>query len=72
MEPFMAGMHYFHKAMQEIKWPATKDEIIMKIGDKKIQTDWEVECSMEQLILPIELDYYDNAAEFYCAYFASL
>lgn len=71
-EPFMAGMHYFHKAMQDIKWPASKTEIINQIGDKKIQTDWEVETAMKDLIRNIELEEFNNAAEFYCAYFASL
>ena len=72
MGPFMAEMHYFHKAMNEIEWPATKAEIIQKIGHKRIQTDWEAEASMEELIMPIELESFCNAAEFYCAYFASV
>lgn len=72
MEPFVAGMHYFHKAMNEVEWPTTKSEIIKKVGHKKIKTDWETEAFMEDLIKPIELENFSCAAEFYSAYFASM
>lgn len=69
--PFMAGMHYFHKAMADVQWPASLDDVIRTVGKKRVKVDWEEEKSIEELVRGIQIDYFENASQFYCAYFAT-
>lgn len=69
---FAAGMHHFHKAMADITWPTTKQEILDKVGDKKVKVSWTEEKTIAEMISNIKVDEYETAPYFYNAYFASI
>lgn len=71
-QPFVADMHFFHKAIAPVVWPATKAEIIAEVGDRVVKTGWDSQATVKELVDPILLNRFENAHEFYCAFFASL
>jgi hypothetical protein len=70
--PYLADMHFMHKAMAPIDYPVTKAEIIEKIGGEKIRTGHDVYQTVEELVAPLKKSEYSCACEFYCALFANL
>lgn len=71
-KPYMAGQHHFHKAIAEIEWPCSKEEFIQKVGHKEVPVDWNQKKTIKELVEKIEIEYFENAAAFYNAWFASM
>jgi hypothetical protein len=70
--PFLADMHYFHKAMAPISYPTTKEGIIGRIGGEKVRMGHDVYKTVEEIINPLKVESYSCASQFYCALFASI
>lgn len=69
--PYLLGTHYMVIAMRPITFPISKEEIINKVGDKKIRTSPDGYTDFKEILQKIPLDYFSCAAEFYCALNAS-
>ena len=61
--PYLLATHYIVIAMRPITFPATKAQIIERVGDEMIPTSPDVK--------KIPLERFGCAAEFYCAFNAS-
>ncbi|MDR3365212.1 MAG: hypothetical protein LBS91_09780 [Clostridiales Family XIII bacterium] len=70
--PYLADIHHFHKAMAPIGYPATKAEIIAKIGDKKIKVGHDEYKTVEEMVAPLALEEYSCGCAFYCALIANI
>ncbi len=66
-----APMHFFHRGMADVTWPATKEEVLKVVGDRKVKISWTEEAYMKDLIAPIKVENYESAAVFYNAYYAT-
>lgn len=70
-DSYRAMIHHFHKKMNNIDFPTTKDSIIEKIGKEMIFVDYNKEELIENIMNPIGLNSFESAAEFYCALFST-
>ena len=64
--PYLLTGHYVAIAMRPITFPASKAEIIEKVGGEPIRTS-----PFRELLAKVPLDEFSCAAEFYCAFNAS-
>lgn len=69
--PYLLTGHYVAIAMRPITFPATKAEIIEKVGDEPIRTSPDGCTPFRELLAKVTLDEFSCAAEFYCAFNAS-
>ena len=69
--PYLLATHYVVIAMRPITFPATKAQIIEKVGDELIRTSSDGFTPLRELVEKIPLDRFRCAAEFYCAFNAS-
>jgi hypothetical protein len=69
--PYLLGTHYMVLAMRPIDFPATKQEIIARVGRELIRTGPDTYTPFEEILNTIPLDEFSCAAEFYCALNAS-
>lgn len=69
--PYLLGTHYMVIAMRPITFPATKVEIIEKVGEEMIRTAEDNFTPFKNILSKIPLDSFSCAAEFYCALNAS-
>jgi hypothetical protein len=70
--PFLADMHYMHKAMAPIDYTTSKQDILSKIGGEKVRMGHDVYQTVEEIVSPLTKDEYSCAGEFYCALFANI
>jgi hypothetical protein len=70
--PFLADMHFFHKAMAPINYPTTKAEIIRQIGGETVRMGHDVYKTVKEVIDPLKVESYSCACQFYCALFANI
>ncbi|MDR2163181.1 MAG: hypothetical protein LBO70_04475 [Clostridiales Family XIII bacterium] len=70
--PFLADMHYMHKAMAPVDYPTTKQEIVSQIGSETVRMGHDDYRTVEEIIAPLKKEKYDCACEFYCALFANI
>lgn len=69
--PYMLTLHYIVLAMREVKFPATKAELIEKVGDKPIRTGPDSYTPFKEILAKMPMDEFSCAAEFYCNHSAS-
>ncbi|MDR0875475.1 MAG: hypothetical protein LBN12_04625 [Clostridiales Family XIII bacterium] len=70
--PFLADMHFMHKAMAPILFPTTKAEIISAVGQKTVRVGHDEYKTVEEMISPLVLEEYSCACAFYCALFSNI
>ena len=70
--PFLADMHFFHKAMKDVLFPTTKDKIIAQIGDEKVKMGWDKIQTVKEIISPLKVCDYASSAQFYNALIAQI
>lgn len=70
---FMAEEHYFRKAVAKagISFPITKADAVAKAGDLAVRVDFDQYITLASMIENMCPDYYENAAAFYCGYWAA-
>ncbi len=68
---YLSGAHYIAKAIAEIKYPVTKQELVDQVGYKEIRVDWNEYKPLKELLELIKLDNFENAACFYSALYAT-
>ena len=71
-KPYVAGVHFITKALADVEYPISKNELINKVGLKEIQVDWNEKKTMRQLIEPIKIDKFETAASLFNALIAGL
>ena len=69
--PSLLATHYIVIAMRPITFPATKAQIIERVGDEMIPTSPDGCTPLRELVKKIPLERFGCAAEFYCAFNAS-
>ncbi|MBQ3663094.1 MAG: hypothetical protein II914_03060 [Clostridia bacterium] len=71
-ESYPALFHYIHRQIADVEFPATKQEVLDRIGDRKVYVDWDVEVPLRSFIEPIPQQEFSCAADFYCMMIAAL
>ena len=69
--PYLLTGHYVAIAMRPITFPASKAEIIEKVGGEPIRTSPDGYTPFRELLAKVPLDEFSCAAGFYCAFNAS-
>lgn len=69
--PWLLTNHYLVIAMRDVRYPISKAELIEQIGQVEIPTGYDQVSTIESIIARLPLDYYRNAAEFFCNISAS-
>ncbi len=62
---YPALMHNLSRALGEIHYPITKEELLSQRGSRQVQIDFDRSIPLEDLIRPTPLDRYSCAAELY-------
>ncbi len=62
---YPAMMHNVSRALGEVRYPITKEELISQVGKEEVRIDYDRVVTMEDLIAPAPLDRYSCAAELY-------
>ena len=62
---YPAMMHNVSRALREVRYPITKEELIGQVGKEEVRIDYDRVVTMEDLIDPVPLDQYSCAAELY-------
>ncbi len=70
-EAYPALFHYLHKAMKDVSYPATLEEIIKKAGDTPVHVDWQKTQPLKELIGTLPEQTFSCACDFYCRLIAS-
>lgn len=71
-EAYPALFHYIHKGLVDVEFPATKKEVLDRIGDRKVFVDWESQLPLRTFVEPIPQESFSCAADFYCMLIAAL
>lgn len=71
-DAYPALFHFIHRQMVDIRYPASKQEILDKAGDRPVNIDWDKSVPLRIFIDPIERGHFSCAADFYCCMIASL
>jgi len=71
-KPYVAGVHYITKALADVDYPISKNDLIGRVGATEIQMDWNEKKTMKELLDPVELDKFENAASLFNALAATL
>lgn len=69
---YPALFHYIHKALADVTFPATKEEILLRIGQRTVYVDWDSQVPLRSFIEPIPQTCFDCAADFYCMLIAAM
>lgn len=69
---FVLGMHYIAKALSDVQYPINKDSLIKAVGNKEVKVDWNETKKMEEILKPIKIDNFVNAASLFNALSAVL
>jgi hypothetical protein len=70
--PFLADLHYMHKAMAPIDYPTTKADIIGKIGGVKVRCGHDAYKTVEEIVTPLVNENYSCGCEFYSSLLANM
>lgn len=62
---FLAKDHYIAKAISDINYPVTKKHMIETVGNENIKIDWDKYSKLKDILEPIKIKKFRNAAEFY-------
>ena len=69
---YPALFHYIQKALADVTYPATKQEILDMAGGNPVFTDWETSVPFSAFVKKIEKDQFSCASDFYCALIAAM
>jgi hypothetical protein len=71
---FAGATQLFFKALNKsgVQFPATKAEIIQKVGDLKIQVTDDTYAKVADIVSNIAVSEFPNGAAFACGYIASV
>lgn len=69
---FILSMHYIARALSDVQYPINKEDLIKVVGDRDVKVDWNDTKKMEELLKPIKIDNFDNAASLFNALSAVL
>lgn len=64
---FVNMSHYIVKALGDVDYPINKNALIELVGDQEVVVDWNQKKTIKELIEPIKISRFENAASFYCA-----
>lgn len=65
MKFYTAMQHNLAKALYDIRFPITKQELIDKAGSRKIQTDFDKTVELREIFEKMPLDRFSCAGELY-------
>ena len=71
-DAYPAMFHFLHRALADISFPTTKAALLEQAGDRPVRTGWDCAVPLRELVGPVAVTEYSCAAEFYCAFLASL
>ena len=72
-KPCYPGLfHYIHRAISDVSFPVTKQELLIQAGGATVYTDWDKTCPLSELVAPIPDRLYSSAADFYCTLIAEM
>jgi len=63
--PYLNTVHYLVQALAGVKFPATKSEVVSKIGSTEIPVDWDKKKKVTELLQPVPEKRFERAAEFF-------
>ena len=69
---YVISAHFIAKALADVDYPISKNELIDKVGSKEIRMDWNKKKTMKQLIEPIKIESFETAASLFNSLVASL
>ena len=69
---YPALFHYIQKALADVTYPVTKQEILDKAGESPVFTDWEISVPLSAFVKQIEKEQFSCASDFYCALIAAM
>jgi len=69
--PFLSESHFIHKALSDVSFPTTKDEIIKDFGHVKVRCDHDAYKTIEEYVAPLKVTEFSCACQFYCALYAT-
>ena len=71
-DAYPALFHYIQKGMADVAFPATKQEVLDRIGERMVFVDWEKQIPLRTFVEPIASRSFSCAADFYCKLIAAL
>ena len=69
---YPALFHYIQKALADVAYPVTKQEILDKAGESPVFTDWETSVPLSAFVKKIKKEQFSCASDFYCALIAAM
>jgi len=69
--PYLLTNHYIVIAMRGVSFPASKADIMEKVGEELIRSAPDEYTVFKDILQKMPLEQYSCAAEFYCALSAS-
>ncbi len=71
-DAYPALFHYIHRAMADVEFPASKLDILLKVGNRPVYVDWDKTLPLSTFIKPIPGGDFSCAADFYCRLIAAM
>lgn len=71
-EVYPALFHYLQRAISDVEFPATKQEILSLAGERSVHVDWDQAVPLKTFVEPIKKESFSCAAEFYCQLIAAM
>lgn len=68
---YLSGAHYITKAMTDVNYPITKQELIEQVGNREVRVEWDEYKPLKELLGLIKIDNFENAASFFSALYAT-
>lgn len=62
---YPAVMHNYTRALSEVRYPITKEELIRQVGGKKVQVDFDQFILMKDILTDLPLERFTCAAELF-------
>ncbi len=67
---YPALFHFINKALAQVSFPASKQEILNITQGVYVNTDWDEQVLLSEFLNPIKKENYDNACELYSSIIA--
>ena len=69
---YPALFHFIHRAIADVSFPCSKEELLRVTAGRTVHTDWQEEVPLAVFIEPIPQTAFSCAADFYCMLIAAL
>ncbi len=67
---YPALFHFINKALAQVEFPSSKQDILNKIQNIYVNVDWDKKVLLSDFISPVKKEYFGNACELYCSIIA--